>query len=201
MDTLGSLARLNHHVLARQTLVGGKYELLQCTTTTPNCEFEPQPDFWVALLWKRLMGTSVLAAPRVDSKQPERFPWKAALRCHAHYTTTNSSKDGSVTLAFSNMSPSLSFSVPIPPQLGRTRVEYILQGHKDGMHSNKLELNGSVLHVGNSVEVPALNGRRVVNGNIAMLLQPGTLGFLVFPHANAVACRDVDENTVVLQER
>ena len=57
-DTLGTLAQLNHSVTARQTLVGGNYELLRCSSgqaTGPEpragCDFEPHPDYYIALLW------------------------------------------------------------------------------------------------------------------------------------------------------
>ena len=36
LDTLGTLARLNHSVTARQTLVGGNYELLRCSSGQPT---------------------------------------------------------------------------------------------------------------------------------------------------------------------
>ena len=46
-DTLGTLAQLNHSVTAWQTLVGGNYELLRCSSgqaagpePTAGCDFE-----------------------------------------------------------------------------------------------------------------------------------------------------------------
>ena len=39
VDALGLLARLNHSVLARQTLVGGNYELLRCSSGQPDDVF------------------------------------------------------------------------------------------------------------------------------------------------------------------
>ena len=42
-------------MLHTQTLTGGDYALVDHRT------FEPHPDFYIALLWARLMGTAALA--------------------------------------------------------------------------------------------------------------------------------------------
>jgi heparanase 1 len=56
-------------VYCRQSFIGGNYGLLNTTT------FEPNPDFYSALLWNRLMGTTVLAAS---------FKGALYLRAYAH---------------------------------------------------------------------------------------------------------------------
>ena len=63
LSTLGRLAQLNHKLFLRQDFVGAYYGLLrdrflytnQSTAVTPNV------DFFNAVLFKRLMGTQVLA--------------------------------------------------------------------------------------------------------------------------------------------
>merc|ERR1719469_1637980 len=47
-DALGGLARLGLKEFGRQALVGGNYAMLQMGS------FEPNPDFYTAVLWKRL---------------------------------------------------------------------------------------------------------------------------------------------------
>ncbi|TYH52090.1 hypothetical protein ES332_D09G004200v1 [Gossypium tomentosum] len=54
-DQLGMASTYNHKVFCRQTLIGGHYALLDTTTFIPN------PDYYGALLWHRLMGRIVLA--------------------------------------------------------------------------------------------------------------------------------------------
>ena len=90
-------------MLARQTLVGGNYELLRCSSGragggTPEdgkgCDFEPHPDYYIALLWKRLMGRAVLGTgpyPRT-AKTPGHF------EIHAHCTA--GTINGSVTIGY-----------------------------------------------------------------------------------------------------
>lgn len=51
---LGTAADLGLSRFLRQDFIGGGYELVNRTT------FEPNPDYYVALLWQRLMGTRAL---------------------------------------------------------------------------------------------------------------------------------------------
>jgi heparanase 1 len=69
LDQLGMSARHNTKVYCRQTLVGGFYGLLEKGTFVPN------PDYYSALLWHRLMGKGVLA---VQTDGPPQ------LRVYAH---------------------------------------------------------------------------------------------------------------------
>ena len=54
LNQLGSLARLGVQVQMHNTLNASDYGLLDEKT------YEPRPDYWAALLWRRLMGTTVL---------------------------------------------------------------------------------------------------------------------------------------------
>nr|ACR36272.1 unknown [Zea mays] len=55
LDQLGMSSKYDTKSYCRQTLVGGNYGLLNTST------FEPNPDYYSALLWHRLMGTKVLS--------------------------------------------------------------------------------------------------------------------------------------------
>ena len=57
LDQLGRLARQDVRVVMHNTLDSSDYGLLDENT------FEPRPNYWAALLWKRLMGSAVLGAP------------------------------------------------------------------------------------------------------------------------------------------
>ena len=54
LDQLGRLARQEVTVVIHNTLVASDYGLLDENT------FEPKPNYWGALLWRRFMGTTVL---------------------------------------------------------------------------------------------------------------------------------------------
>ncbi|SDJ48383.1 Glycosyl hydrolase family 79, N-terminal domain [Frankineae bacterium MT45] len=57
LNELATQARRGVAGVVRQTLVGGNYGLLDPST------LDPAPDYWAALLWKRLMGARQLAIP------------------------------------------------------------------------------------------------------------------------------------------
>ena len=54
LDQLGRLAKQEVQVVAHNTLVASDYGLLDEGSLTPR------PNYWGALLWRRLMGTTVL---------------------------------------------------------------------------------------------------------------------------------------------
>jgi heparanase 1 len=209
IDTLGTLARLDHKVLSRQTLVGGKYELLRCNTGIDgNCDFEPQPDYWVAFLWTRLMGTVVLEPPG-ESKSTynhnavENEDWKDHLHFHLHCTAGKGT--GSITLAFSNLSYNSTFVIPVS-HLGRRRIEYILQGYSGSdstsdniLRSRTVTLNGNILHMGDTTQLPDLRGRQVFPSE-SVMIPPLTLGFIVFPYAGVFSCMDRARNPSVMMK-
>ena len=106
---------LGHKVLARQALLGGDYELVDRDTFVPN------PVYWMAFLWPRLMSTRVLDLT-VAAAPPPRSPSASAattstslvnasklIRAYAHCGLLL----GGVTLALINISPNETLSVNI----------------------------------------------------------------------------------------
>ncbi|KAL2545215.1 Heparanase-like protein 3 [Forsythia ovata] len=63
LDQLGMTASYDTKTYCRQSLIGGNYGLLNTTTYLPN------PDYYSALLWHRLMGRHVLSTRFVRDKQ------------------------------------------------------------------------------------------------------------------------------------
>jgi hypothetical protein len=195
-DTLGTLAQLNHSVTARQTLVGGNYELLRCSSgqaagpePTAGCDFEPHPDYYIALLWRRLMGSTVLPTPTVNGGDA------AALRVHAH-CTAQPAKPGSVTLAFANMAETVTFSIDATAIGGSitsgTRTEYRLKKANTSQpleEVRELVFNDdpAPLAVGTTGALPALVGTKAVAG-ASLIVNAETIGWAVYADAKAPAC-------------
>ena len=57
VDQLGRLARRGVRVVAHNTLAASDYALID------GDSLEPRPSYWAAVLWRRLMGTTVLEVP------------------------------------------------------------------------------------------------------------------------------------------
>lgn len=196
-DTLGTLAQLNHSVTARQTLVGGNYELLRCSSgqaagpePTAGCDFEPHPDYYVALLWRRLMGSTALLTPTMHGGGDAAA---AALRLHAH-CTAQPATPGSVTLAFANMAETVTFNIVGGSSsiISGARTEYRITKANSSQpleQARELIFNGgpAPLFVGTTGALPALVGDKEAAG-ASLIVAPETIGWAVFADAKAPAC-------------
>jgi heparanase 1 len=161
LNALGSLA-LTHRVHVRQTLVGGYYNLVDRVTLTPN------PDYWLAVLWKRTMGDRVL---RASSSLPD------SVLVFAHCAAGGPG----VTLAFVNLDATTTFSVSLaagsPPLAPRS--EWVLAPVDNDQSSHQVLLNGATTPLGVADGVPSPTPPHVVTDtSTPLLLAPHTLGFV-----------------------
>lgn len=85
VNQLGLLAQKGVKVVMHNTLTASDYSLIEEDTR------EPRPNYWAAVLWKRIMGTTVLASPASPSSE---------LRLYAHCLKGNS---GGVGIAAVNL--------------------------------------------------------------------------------------------------
>jgi heparanase 1 len=177
LDELGRTARRGQSVLVRQTLSGSNYGLIDDVTLAPR------PDYWTAVLWRRLMGERVLDAPAgADS----------LLRVYAHCTRAGApdARPGSVTLAVANLDRSSAVSLALD-SFGGTADVYELSSQD--LASTEIRLNGGALRAEDDGAPPVL-APRVVHGGASPLhplrarFGPATYGFVVLPEAGAPAC-------------
>ncbi|KAF9626521.1 hypothetical protein IFM89_034455 [Coptis chinensis] len=149
LDQLGMTSTFNHKTFCRQSLIGGNYGLLNTTNFVPN------PDYYNALLWHKLMGKNVLRATHNGSPH---------LRVYSHCSRT---KPG-ITLLLINMSNSTSFDVSVVNDVKlhptieelkgeHAREEYHLTPKDGNLQSNVMLLNGSPLVLTKSLGIPAMN--------------------------------------------
>jgi len=162
LDQLGRLAKQGVRIVAHNTLVASDYGLLD------EHDFTPKPNYWGALLWRRLMGATVL-----DSGVPLR----AGLHAYAHCLRD---KPGGVALLLINTDRSASQTVSLPAAAER----YTLTARD--LLSRSVELNGKPLTLIGDV-LPALTAARVAAGEIT--LAPASITFLAVPAAANDSCR------------
>lgn len=62
LDLLGSLGKHGHDFACRQALLGGNYALIDLHRRQPN------PDFWVLLLWRRIVSPKVLRVVKLFAR-------------------------------------------------------------------------------------------------------------------------------------
>ncbi len=129
----------------------------------------PRPNYWAALLWRRLMGTTVL-----DSG----VPIQQGLHVYAHSLRNT---PGGVALLVINNDRDAPRTLRIPTEARR----YTLSAGPP--QNTRLQLNGTELQLGADHESPDLTGVPVADGDISF--EPATITFLAFPGAGSKAAR------------
>ena len=181
LDELGQMAHENQKVVIRQDLVGADYGILG------NENLEPRPNYWNAVIWKHLMGQTVL---NIKSTTPDR-----SLRIYAQCTPKTYAEylPGAVTVLVLNASTAekVSFGLDkldeLPQWLYRFGSPHAL--------GQKLFLNGDELMLNSEGKLPVLSGVKVVpapGGTPAKHeLEPLAYEFIVIPDAHAPACKNL----------
>lgn len=163
LNQLGSLARRGVQVHIHNTLNASDYGLLDENT------YEPRPNYWAALLWRRLMGSTVLD-PGV-SPSPNLHLYAHCLR----------GTHGGVSLLAINADRNAAHTVAIPAKA----VRYTLTARN--LLDKTVELNGNELALGAGDTLPDLKGLSMPAGSVTFA--PASITFLAFPEARNASCR------------
>ncbi len=166
LNALGALAQRGLQVLIRQTLSGSDYGFIDDATLTPN------PDYWAALLWHRLMGTRILR-PVVRSA-PARLRVYAA--CARSGTGT--------TLLALNLNRRASASLTLADHARSVQV-YTVTAR--AILARQVLLNGHPFTTARNGRLPAL--RPQLTSKPAISLPPVSYAFIVEPGAGPSSCR------------
>jgi heparanase len=167
LNALGTMARSGVRVATRWTLAGPQpYALVDDTTLTPR------PDYWAALLWRRLMGTRVLTTRLSDTP--------AAVR--AYSTCTPGSRGGVTTLAL-NTDRTAAATIHLAGLGGIGAAIHRVTGD---LGSEQVSLNGRPLALSAAGKLPNLSAARVVGGKVT--LPPASYAFITQPYALSRAC-------------
>jgi hypothetical protein len=163
VNQLGTLAQKGVKVVMHNTLSASDYGLLNEST------LEPRPDFWAAVLWKRMMGTTVL-----NPQAPAGAPVRVYAQCMRNVP-------GGVAIVAMNTDAKAKHSIAISSPAER----YTLTS--DALTSNAVSLNGVVLKANEDGSLPALNNQHVDAGTVE--LDPVSVVFLAVPSAKNPACK------------
>jgi len=162
VDQLGRLAKSDVKVIFHNALASSDYGLLDQGTLSPR------PNYWAALLWHRLMGTTVLDAGR---------SWPG-LKLYAHCMPGH---PGGVTILAINNSRNKIDSI----ELSVASERYMLKSPQlDGTY---VELNGNELKLQANDELPSLQGEHIPPGYVE--LPPASITFLAVPSAENGGCK------------
>jgi hypothetical protein len=163
LDQLGRLARHGVHTVMHNTLSVSEYSLIDGNT------LQPRPNYWAALLWRRLMGTAVL-----DSGVPTREGLHLYAQCLP-------AKPGGVTLLVINNSRTTSESIDLPMAAER----YTLTA--EHLQDEQVQLNGDTLKLQANGDLPVLGGQQIPAGSVEF--PSASITFLAIPGAGNASCR------------
>ncbi|HTO62339.1 MAG TPA: hypothetical protein VMM15_13910 [Bradyrhizobium sp.] len=166
LDQLGRLATAGVAVVMHNTLAASDYGLLDERTLLPR------PNYFGALLWRRLMGTTVLAAG---------VPIQNGLHLYAHCSRAGA---GAVTLLAINNDRTETRDLIVQSASERYTLEADESG---GLESEQVRLNGRVLATDDRDDLPPLAPTPTAAG--AVRFAPATITFLSIPDAGNRNCR------------
>ncbi|KAB1204652.1 Heparanase-like protein 3 [Morella rubra] len=198
LDQLGMAASFDTKTYCRQTLIGGNYGLLNTSTFAPN------PDYYSALLWHRLMGNNVLSTS---------FSGTNKIRAYAHcakqkqgitlllinldgdntvqvYVSTENAKSLLNSTSEGNQVPKINFSKISGRLKNRNgmrelREEYHLTAKDGDLHSQTMLLNGKILAVDSSGDIPPLEPITVLQLD-PIMVAPFSIVFAQIPYSFSI---------------
>lgn len=158
-----NLAQRGVQVMMHNTLASSDYGLFDENT------YAPRPDYWAALLWHQLMGTTVLR-PNV-SPAPPLYVYAQCLR----------NVPGGVALLAINADRSAAHPLDVTANSER----YTLTAPQ--LEATSVDLNGRQLQLGPGDSLPVLAGTVTRPGEVT--LPPASITFLAIPSAHNASCR------------
>jgi heparanase len=162
LNQLGALAKRGVQVHMHNTLAASDYGLLDEKT------YEPRPNYWAALLWRRLMGTTVLDAGPSPA---------ATLHLYAHCLAGHR---GGVSLLAINTDTANAQTL----ELAADAERYTLTAHS--LMDKQVLLNDVELKLGDNDSLPSLRGAATHAG--AVNVPPASITFFAFPPAKNASC-------------
>jgi heparanase len=165
VDQMGRLAKRGVQAIFHNTLDASEYGLLD------QSDFEPRPNYWAALLWRRLMRPVVL-----DAGTP-----REGLHLYAHCLR---GQVGGVALVAINNSETNVTAL----SLAKESTRYTLTAMP--LQSGIVRLNGRELRLQADDNLPSLEGTQDPAGRIE--LAPASITFLAVPNAANPVCTNGD---------
>ena len=157
-----SLAQRGVKVIMHNTLASSDYGLLDENT------FAPRPNYWAALLWRRLMGATVLDPH--TSPIPNLYVYAHCLQNHP----------GGVTLLVINADRQQVHEIALPSDAER----YTLTAKQ--LQDTTVQLNGKTLELNRDGDLPQFLGQSTRAGHISFA--PTSITFLEIANADNSNC-------------
>jgi hypothetical protein len=162
LDQLGRLAKAGVQVVIHNTLAASDYGLLDQQTLAPR------PNYWGALLWRKLMGSGVL-----DSAAPLQPGFHVYAHCQR-------GTHGGVGVLVINSDSHAWRTLMVASASNRYTLD------ATDLRDGNVRLNGQQLQLTANHDVPSITGEETPSGSL--MFAPLTITFLSFPAAANAAC-------------
>ncbi|KAL4295683.1 hypothetical protein GQ457_12G024230 [Hibiscus cannabinus] len=202
LDQLGMAAKYDTKTYCRQSLIGGNYGLLDTKSFVPN------PDYYSALLWHRLMGRNVLFTSFDGTKKIRSYTHCAKqsegivlllinldkrttvqVKLAFNSTMTLQHKSGCRSLHQKHMSYEKTIiQLPQMADAEIRREEYHLTAKDGNIQSRSMLLNGNILSVNSSGTIPPLEPL-YANSTKPVTVAPLSIVFIHQPNVILPACK------------
>ena len=166
---LGMAASHGHSVVIRQSLYRSHYALL-------GEDLLPNPDYWLSVLYKKLVGTGVL---KLWKGQGEKA---STLRLYAHCSETRS-----IVMFGANISDKPAVVLLDSPLNQSTIGHYILSPPEGDLQSRGILLNGNLLELKSDGTLPELKPRQTSKSDLLMM-KPYEMAFWTFDSLSPAVC-------------
>ena len=178
LDKLGLMASLNknYQVIIRQTFYHGHYALI-------GEDLYPNPDYWVSLLYKRLVSNNVIRIRTLNDY------WNGnSLRLYAHCSYQ---KKNSITIFGMNLSETpKAFRIDTKSNFRIDEVHhYILTPFEGQLTSREINLNDRPIRILANDSIPFLEPIITRKSQNHFTLPPFSMGFWVFMDSTDLICQ------------
>ncbi|MEW9856576.1 hypothetical protein [Novosphingobium sp. M1R2S20] len=161
VNQLGLLAQKGVRVVFHNTLTASDYSLIEEGTKNPR------PNYWAAVLWRRTMGTTVLASPPSPAEN---------LRIYAHCLPESNGGVGMVAINYGD--------TPQVLTLGEGAKVWLLEA--PSVDGTSVTVNGQTPHLQAD---GSLSGLRGVSAGPSTRIPATSIAFFTKPHAGNAACK------------
>jgi heparanase 1 len=161
LDQMGRLAKQGASVIFHNTLAASEYGLID------PIGYVPRPNYWAALLWRRLMGRVVLDSGPI---RPGLHVYAQCLRDRAGGVGVLAINTSDAERALEMRSPAEIYALTAP-----------------SLTSGTVLLNGQPLSMGPGDAIPELHPHRVQDSPLTVA--PQSIDFIAFPHARNPNCK------------
>jgi heparanase 1 len=197
-NILGQLAAsryMTHSVFCRQSLIGGWYDLLSHSNN-----FDPNPDYWLAVLWKQLVGTTSLFSERVGccEEGSSRLLVHAFCACHGKASKYDVI-EGDVVVVLINIADDTSYEVTLDETSdvwdAESRLEFLFEADHEELNeassplsSRRITINSQPVMLDPNGELPEFLPYEKHDADSGMILPPYSIMFAVLRGAKASLC-------------